>query len=174
MESGIRLRTPPDDYEARVNSVLRYSERFNQRIGIEFWLQNIVNFERDLVYQLFDEFQKSFKIKSSHTDVARLVSLELMNSQDFNYSAEVKRREIRNLISRGFQKCRQFERKSKRPLKIYRNLIQKNRDDMLFPFSIFAMTDSKSEVWQTCFDHNGNEVTCNDVKPLGKVSYRYR
>ena len=63
MESGIRLRTPPDDYEARVNSVLRYSERFNQRIGIEYWLQNIVNFERDLVYQLFDEFQKSFKIK---------------------------------------------------------------------------------------------------------------
>jgi hypothetical protein len=164
--------SPPDDYEARVNSVLRYSERFNKRIGIEYWLQNIVNFKRDLVYELFDHFQDTFKIRSSHTDVARLISVELMNSQDFNYGAKEIKEKIRNMISIGFQKCKRYEHKNKRPLKIYRNLIQRKRDDMLFPFAILAITDSKSQVWQTCFDRNGDEVTCKDVKPLGKVSYR--
>jgi len=161
--------TPPDDYESRVNTVLRYAERLsNRRIGIEYWIPNLVRLKPNVVYSNFDSYQQSMNIRSAHTDVARLVSLELFAaSGETNYSNS----QIGEMISKGFLQCQRYEYQNNRPLKIYRNLIQQGRNDSLMPFQIISESDSR---WRTCFDNNANEVTCDDVQLLGKVSYKSR
>lgn len=162
--------TPPDDYESRVNTVLRYAERLsNRRIGIEYWIPNLVRHRRDLVYSNFDSFQHLMETKSAFTDIARLVSLELYaRTGQTNYSDT----QITEMITRGFLKCQEYEHQNNnRPLKIFQNWIQKGRDDYLMPFQVITESDSP---WLACFDDNAREITCEGVQILGKVSYENR
>jgi hypothetical protein len=160
--------TDPSDYEAGVNTVLRYAERMcNRRIGIEYWLRNLVEYDRELVYSIFDSKQTQTSINSSHADVARLVSFELLtHTQDVVYSNT----DLSNMVERAFSLCKQYEIQHHRPLKIHSNLVWKHSNESLMPFPIIAYSGISK--WYTCFDSNADEVPCNDGKILGKASYR--
>lgn len=138
-------------------------------MGVDYWVLNVAGHKRDLVYSCFDSCQNSMRLKSAQTDIARLVSLELLTAHGgTNYTDG----QIEAMITRGFQRCKRYESQNDKPLKIYENWIQEQRNDVIFPFPITAIIDNQSSIWRTCFDENANEVTCDDVQLLGKVSYR--
>jgi hypothetical protein len=54
--------TEPYDYEAGINSVLRYVEFYkNPNIGIDYWLSNLAEFKRELIYSLFQSAKSNLQ-----------------------------------------------------------------------------------------------------------------
>jgi hypothetical protein len=74
--------TDPSDYEASVNTVLRYAEFYNSRtIGIDYWLFNVTAFKRELIHSFFNTTRGYFKSMTAYTDVARLVAVEMLTAK---------------------------------------------------------------------------------------------
>jgi hypothetical protein len=43
--------TDPSDYEAAINTVLRYAEFYNNRvIGVDYWSFNLITFNKELIH----------------------------------------------------------------------------------------------------------------------------
>jgi hypothetical protein len=159
--------TDPSDYEASINSVLRYAEFYNNpMIGVNYWLFNLVSFKKELIHSFFNTANTSLKPYTAFTDIARLISVDIFSANqetyyDFN--------SLSNLIVRKFIHCKIFEEQNRRPLKISKNLIQTGIKTNLLPFPIFA--DSKTPVTRKVFDRNGNELPDIQVNLKGKTSF---
>jgi hypothetical protein len=155
--------TDPSDYEAGVNTVLRYAELYNRRtVGIDYWLFNLV---RDLIYLLFNTTRGFFNACTAYTDVARLVSIEMLTAkkEEINYTID----DLSRAITNKFLRCKQFEEVHNRPLKISKNLIQFGVKDNLFPFPIIT-----TNPFISIFDTDGNELpVTGNFFPLGKTTF---
>jgi hypothetical protein len=70
------------DYEASINSVLRYAEFYNNpMIGVDYWLFNLVSFNKELIHSFFDTAKRSLKPHTSLTDIARLISVDILSAK---------------------------------------------------------------------------------------------
>lgn len=59
--------TDPSDYEASVNTVLRYAEFYNSHtIGIDYWLFNVTAFKRELIHSFFNTTRGYFKSSTAY------------------------------------------------------------------------------------------------------------
>jgi hypothetical protein len=160
--------TDPSDYEAAINTVLRYAEIYNNCfIGVDYWLFNIASFNKELLHVFFSSSKGSLGTQTSFTDIARLVSVDILTAEgevsyDFNRLARV--------ITPKFIECMQFEGKHKRPIKISKNLIQAGEKTDLLPFPI--ITDSVTPVINKVLDNSGNELPGHKVNFRGKTSFR--
>lgn len=163
--------TDPSDYEASINTVLRYSEFYNNpTIGIDYWLLNLTAFKRELIYSYFKSSRRFLSTSTALTDVARLVSLEILTSSDEIIYEDQK---LARTIANNFIKCRMFEEEYKRPLKISKNLIQVGIQENLFPCMIFA--DNSVPIISKIFDNDGNELPATgSYFPLGKTTFHHK
>jgi hypothetical protein len=127
--------TDPSDYEASINTVLRYAERYsNPMVGVNYWLRNLVTFKTDLIYFLFNNQKRFAGTSTAFTDVAKLVSADIWtNGGETIYDFEA----LNKLTAHRFVFCRIYEQTKHRPLKISKNLIQQNANTNLFPCPIF-------------------------------------
>lgn len=160
--------TDPSDYEASVNTVLRYAEFYNSRtIGIDYWLFNVTAFKRELIHPFFNTTRGYFKSSTAYTDIARLVAVEMLTAkEEVNYSNE----KILGIIVNKFRRCKIYEEQYKRPLKISKNLIQTDVHVNLFPFPIFITDTVPFE--SRILDYNGNELPAiGGFFPLGKTTF---
>lgn len=160
--------TDPSDYEATVNTVLRYAEHCsNKMIGVDFWLHNLTAFRREVVHIAFKSAQSILNIKTAFIDVARLVSLDILTRQgeviyDFDTLAK--------LVTSKFVYCRNYEHTNHRPLKISKNLIQQDISTNIFPFPIILRSED-GPLKPRVFDSRGNELPSESVRLLGKTTY---
>lgn len=67
--------TDPSDYEASINTVLRYAERHgNPMVGVDYWLNNLTIFRKELIYVAFNSAQSILNISTAFTKVERGIS----------------------------------------------------------------------------------------------------
>ena len=53
--------TDPSDYEASINTILRYAERLsNKFIGFHYWLYSFMNYNDKLIYSYLKTFEEYF------------------------------------------------------------------------------------------------------------------
>jgi hypothetical protein len=159
--------TDPSDYEASVNTVLRYAERFSPMIGVDYWLHNLTNFRRDQIHFLFRTHQRSLNISTAITDVARLVSVDLWTRKgEYIYHFN----DFNQLIASKFVRCLGYERTKRRPLKISKNLIQQKVDMNLFPCPVI-LNSTDGPLKPRVLNIMGNELPSDSVRLLGKTTY---
>lgn len=158
----------PSDYEASVNTVLRYAERSkNKMIGVDFWLHNLTSFRKDLVHIAFNSAQSVLNTQTAFTDVARLVSLDILTIKgEVIYDFDTL---TRRLITSKFVYCRRYEDTNHRPLKISKNLIQQDISANIFPFPIILRSED-GPLKPRVFDARGNELPNDGVHLLGKTT----
>jgi hypothetical protein len=163
--------TDPSDYEASINAVLRYAEFYNSRtVGIDYWLFNLTTFKRELIHSFFNSARRSFDTSTAYTDVARLVCVDMLTAKaEINYTNE----KLASSIVNKFLRCKIYEEKHNRPLKISKNLIQTEVDVNLLPFPIFITTSITAPPFiLKIFDTDGNELpTSGSFFPLGKTTF---
>jgi hypothetical protein len=106
--------TDPSDYEASVNTVLRFAERHgNPMVGVDYWLNNLTSFRKELIYVSFKSAKGILDTSTAFTDVARLVSLDILTKKgEYIYDFS----DLTKLITSKFVYCRNYERTSHRPL----------------------------------------------------------
>lgn len=159
--------TDPSDYEASVNTVLRYAEYYkNKMTGVDFWLHNLTIFRKEL-YIAFKSAQSIIDITTSFTDVARLVSLDILTKKGeviYDFS------DLTKLVTSKFMYCLNYEHINHRPLKISKNLIQQDINMNLFPFPIILKSED-GPLKPRVFDIRGNELPSDSVHLLGKTTY---
>jgi hypothetical protein len=161
--------TDPEDYEASINSVLRYAEFYNnQYSGVDYWLFNITAFKADLIHSFFNTTRGHINVSTAFTDIARLAAVEIQTAtEEINYGDE---RLARNIVNK-FIRCKEYEEMYKRPLKIAKNLIQSDVDTILFPFPIFFTNEV--QFVSKIYDNTGNEIpAAGSFFPLGKTTFR--
>jgi hypothetical protein len=126
--------TEPYDYEAGINSVLRYVEFYkNPNIGIDYWLSNLVEFKRELIYSLFQSAKSNLQPITSFTDIARLVSLQfLTTASPVRYDLD----KLARLVTSKFIECKNHEMTYGRPLKVSKNLLPNENENVILPFHI--------------------------------------
>jgi hypothetical protein len=160
--------TDPSDYEAAINTVLRYAEFYSNRfIGVDYWLFNLVSFNKELIHVFFNSSKVYLDTHTAFTDIARLVSVDILTAEnetnyDFGGLAQV--------IIPKFIECKQFEEKHRRPIKISKNLIQRGKQTNLLPFPI--VVDSMTPVANKVLDNSGKELPGYTVNIKGKTSFR--
>ena len=161
--------TPPSDYEASINSVLRYAEYYNSSmIGVDYWLFNMMGAKKELrkfIHSSFKNAKMFLNPQTSFTDIARLISVDVYRANKTYYSVD----DLSSLIVRKLNYCKQYEQQNRRPIKISKNLIQDGIDDNLFPFPLIA--DSTTPVTRKVIDKNGKELSDTCVKLIGKTSF---
>lgn len=159
--------TDPTDYEASVNVVLRYAERHsNPLVGVDYWLNNLASFRMNEIYFLFRTHQRSLNTITAFTDVARLVSVEILTRKDpyvYNFH------DYNQLIGSNFVRCWNYERINHRPLKLSKSLIPHEVNQNLFPFPII-MHSEDLPLKPRVFDIRGNELPSENVRLLGKTT----
>jgi hypothetical protein len=160
--------TDPSDYEAAINTVLRYAEIYNNRsIGVDYWLFNVASFNKDLLHVFFTSCKASLGTLTSFTDIARLVSVDMLTAKgevSYDYDG------LARVITPKFIESMQFEGKHKRPIKISKNRIQAREKTDLLPFPIII--DSVTPVINKVLDNSGNELPGYKVNLKGKTSFR--
>jgi hypothetical protein len=150
--------------------VLRYAERHgNPMVGVDYWLNNLTSFRKELIYISFKSAQSILDINTAFTDVARLVSLDILTKKgEYIYGFD----DFTKHVTSKFVYCWNYERTNHRPLKISKNLIQQDINENLFPFLVI-MKSEDGPLKPRVFDVRGNELPSENVKLLGKTSYEY-
>src|SRR5215216_693550 len=158
--------TYPYDYETGINTVLRYVEFYkNWKAGIDYWLFNLLEFRRELLYSYFKSNKKFLQPLSSFTDIARLVSIDhTVRQGELFFSDE----DIARLITRNFLRCKIHEEKYNRPLKVSRNLIPQENNTIILPFPIIAV--SKIPSITKVYDIQGKKLPNVKVDIIGKTT----
>ena len=158
--------TYPYDYETGINTVLRYVELYkNRKIGIDYWLFNLLEYKRELLYSYFESNRRFLQPISSFTDIARLVSLDhAVRPGELILSDE----DLARLITRNFLQCKIHEEKFNRPLKVSRNLIPQENNTIILPFPIKAVSNIPSI--KKVYGVNGKELTDVKVDIVGKTT----
>lgn len=160
--------TDPSDYEASINTILRYAERMsNKFIGFHYWLYTFMNYNDRLIYsylKIFEEYFKNFNLNVSLTDIARLTSIELYKIGQENKILNDE--DISRLIVQQFMKALKYEQEFKRPLKMSRNVFAKNIN--ILPFPVILQNKPISLI----VDNLGNIVDNKGWKPTGIVTYK--
>jgi hypothetical protein len=160
--------TDPSDYEAAINTVLRYAEFYNNRfIGVDYWLLNLVSFNKELIHVFFNSSKVYLDTHTAFTDIARLVSVDILTAgSETNYDFGG----LAQAITPKFIECKQFEVKHRRPIKISKNLIQRGKQTNMLPFPIIV--DSMTIVVNKVLDNSGNELPGCTAYMKGKTSFR--
>jgi hypothetical protein len=158
----------PYDYEAGINTVLRYAEYYkNPNIGIDYWLSNLVSFKRESIYSLFGSNKSNLQPITSLTDIARLVSLSMLNAElQVRYDLE----KLARLIISKFIECKNHESIHGRPLKISKNMLPNENGKVILPFFIQASSDIP--VINKVLNIDGTESNIEKVDILGKTTYQ--
>jgi hypothetical protein len=160
--------TDPADYEASINTILRYAERIsNKFIGFHYWLYSLMTYNDTLIYsylKIFEEYFKNFNLNVSLTDIARLTSIELYKIGQENKILNDE--DISRLIVQQFMKALKYEQEFKRPLKMSRNVLAKNIN--ILPFPVILLDKPISLI----VDNLGNIVDNKGWKPTGIVTYK--
>jgi hypothetical protein len=158
--------TDPFDYEASINTILRYAERMsNKFIGFHYWLYTFMSYNDKLIYSYLKIFEEYFKnLNVSLTDIARLTSIDLYKI-DQQYKI-LKDEDIARLIVQQFIKALKYEQEFKRPFKMSRNVLSKNIN--ILPFPVILQDKPISLI----VDNFGNIVNNKGWKPTGIVTYK--
>jgi hypothetical protein len=165
--------TDPSDYEAAINTVLRYAEFHNSHtVGVDYWLFNLVTFKRELVYSFFKNIRghcrRYFRAITADTDVARLVSVEMLTAKgEVNYDYQM----LAKVITNKFFECMIYENQHNRPQKISKNLIQAEVNVNLLPFPLVLSNSMPTKL--AFFDSSGHELPPDGrFSMLGKTTYQ--
>lgn len=109
-QEKIKLRSEPEDYEASINTILRYVEKkHNRSIGCMYWLMPavLVGSGRTIPY-MFDAYQKIYNLNTPFTDIARFVSIDFIKETK-NKILDINN--CNNIIHSEFRKCKEIEQK---------------------------------------------------------------
>jgi hypothetical protein len=162
--------TDPYDYEASINTILRYAERIsNKFVGVLYWLYSLMNYNDKLIYSYISSIKKSlepFKLNVSLTDISRLVSIELYKIAQKNKI--LNDTDILELLAHQFMKALEYEQKYKRPLKISKNILP--NDICVLPFPMISLDNPISLI----VDSFGNVVDNTGFIPTGTVTYPFK
>lgn len=158
--------TDPYDYEACINTVLRYAERIsNKFVGIHYWLYPLMNYNAKLIHSYINSIEKLlelYKLNVSLTDISRLISIELYKIGQKN--KRLNNIDILEILSHQFMKTLEYEQKFKRPLKISKNMLP--NDIRVLPFSMISQDKCISLI----VDSYGNIVDNHYFIPTGIVT----
>lgn len=165
-QEKIILNSKPEDYEASINTILRFVEKkINRHIGARYWLlPTLFSDIGNAVIQLFDLYQMEHNIKTTYTDIARFLCLNIIRDTSDDKKLEIS--DYSRMIDHNFRICKEQEDKNG-DIPIESKSIQHiNGIDML-PFPVIIPSTSRNKSMP--LDADGNPINTMKIIPADIV-----
>jgi hypothetical protein len=170
LQQKIRLNSEPQDYEASINTILRYVEKnYNHLVGPTYWLlPSVLIGSGKTIILMFDVYQKKYNVENAFTDIARFVSIDVINEIS-NGKKQLDIHDFSRIIHLEFRKCKEIEEKNGGiPLEVKATDIRYPNGLSMLPFPLILPSTSYNTMMPVTEDGNPSDAT--DILTTGIVA----